>query len=125
MIDATRAPPEGRQIIQSYGEGGFTVSGVALRGSILILPDRTVPWPVGSAALLGPESLVALRTAEPAVELLILGMGPAFVPVPSQLRVELKGWGIAAEGMATPAACRTYNLLATEGRRGAAPLIAA
>ena len=123
MIDATRPPPEGRQIVQRYGDGGFTVSGVALRGPILILPDRTLPWTATRSDEVSATGLAALRSAEPAVELLIVGMGAAFMLVPPALRLELKGWGIAAEAMATPAACRTYNVLATEGRRVAAALI--
>ena len=98
MIDATRPPPEGRQIVQRYGDGGFTVSGVVLRGPILILPDRTLPWTATRPDEVSAAGLAALRSAEPAVELLIVGMG-------------------------TPAACRTYNVLATEGRRVAAALI--
>ena len=123
MIDATRPPPEGRQIVQRYGDGGFTVSGVALRGPILILPDRTLPWTATRPDEVSATGLAALRSAEPPIELLIVGMGAAFMLVPPALRLELKGWGIAAEAMATPAACRTYNVLATEGRRVAAALI--
>lgn len=124
MIDATRPPPEGRQIVQRYGDAGFTVSGITLRGSILVLPDRTLPWGVDRPEDVTAASLAGLRSTEPAIELLILGMGAAFMLVPPPLRLELKGWGIAAEAMATPAACRTFNVLAMEGRRVAAALIA-
>jgi uncharacterized protein len=44
--------------------------------------------------------------------------------VPGPAREALIGAGIGVEVMATPAACRTYNVLLAEGRRVAAALIA-
>ena len=124
VIDATRPAPEGRQLVSAYGAGGFTVSGVVHRGSILILPDRTLPWSASANDQVSADSLFALQAAALPVELLIVGMGPGFALLPAALRSELKGWGIVAESMATPAACRTYNVLAMEGRRVAAALVA-
>jgi uncharacterized protein len=70
------------------------------------------------------ESLAPVRTADPAIEILVLGCGARFVPVPAQLRAALKADGIVVEAMATGSACRTYNLLLAENRRVAAALIA-
>ena len=70
------------------------------------------------------ESLAPIVAAAPAVELLILGLGPRFLPVPAALRQALKDQGIALEAMDTGAACRTYNVLLAEDRRVAAALIA-
>jgi uncharacterized protein len=44
--------------------------------------------------------------------------------VPAALRRALREAGIVTEIMDTGAACRTYNVLAAEGRRVAAALIA-
>ena len=44
--------------------------------------------------------------------------------VPEALRGLLRAAGIVLEPMDTGAACRTYNVLAAEGRRVAAALIA-
>lgn len=110
--------------MQAYGAGGFTVSGVAYRGSILILPDRTLAWSATAPGQVSADSLAALRAAAMPVDLLIMGMGSGFMLLPPALRSELKGWGIVAESMGTPAACRTYNVLAMEGRRVAAALVA-
>jgi uncharacterized protein len=46
------------------------------------------------------------------------------VQIPRRLRELLGRAGIAVEPMDTGAACRTYNVLATEERRVAAALIA-
>ena len=124
MIDTTSPPPPGRQLVQAYRPGEFTVSGATFRGSILVLPDRTLPWAVSAADQVTADSLSSLRSTSGAVELLIIGMGAGFALLPAPLRAGLKAWGIVAEAMATPAACRTYNVLAVEGRRVAAALIA-
>lgn len=116
--------PEGRPLVQRYRVGGFTIGGVALTGSVLILPDRAVGWAAAAMDEVTLDGLAALRTAEPPVELLLLGTGPAFALAPLALREGLRGWGIVVETMATPAACRTYNLLVAEGRRVAAALLA-
>ncbi|MDX2224154.1 MAG: Mth938-like domain-containing protein, partial [Rhodospirillaceae bacterium] len=50
----------GRQIIQRYGNGGFRVSGVAYRGSIVVLPDATQAWEVAAFAALSPAAFADL-----------------------------------------------------------------
>lgn len=116
--------PEGRLLVQRYRVGGFTIGGVTLTGSVLVLPDRAVGWAAGAMDEVTLDGLAALRTAAPPVELLLLGTGPAFALAPVALREGLRGWGIVVETMATPAACRTYNVLVAEGRRVAAALLA-
>lgn len=116
--------PEDRPLVQRYRPGGFTISGVALTGSVLILPTRTLSWPVSAPADMTLDGLAVLRAADPPVDLLLLGTGAGFAQAPPALREGLRGWGIVVETMATPAACRTYNLLVAEGRRVAAALIA-
>jgi uncharacterized protein len=54
----------------------------------------------------------------------VLGCGPAALLVPEAVRARFKAAGIAIEAMNTGAACRTYNVLAAEGRPVAAALIA-
>jgi uncharacterized protein len=58
------------------------------------------------------------------IELLLLGCGPRMALIPSTLRAALRAKGIVLEPMDTGAACRTYNVLAAEGRKVAAALIA-
>ncbi|MEM7041269.1 MAG: Mth938-like domain-containing protein [Pseudomonadota bacterium] len=119
-----QAPAGSLQIVESYGEGGFKVSGQRYQASILVLPDRTVAWPVDDIADLSLPSLQPIMDAEPAVELLIIGSGGSFCLPPLTCREVLRSKGIGVEAMDTGAACRTYNVLAGEGRRVAAALIA-
>ncbi len=123
-MEIAQVVPEGRQIVQSYWSGGFTVSGVRHHGGLVITSTHTQALEAGGGDV-SSEQLVALRPLAEAgdVELLVIGTGSAFRLCPAALRSELRGWGLAVEAMATPAACRTYNLLITEGRRVAAALL--
>jgi uncharacterized protein len=125
-MDITPLVPEGRQIIEGYGNGGFRIAGAAHAGSMLVFPDRSEAWPVSDLASLTIETLAAVVAAgrNGAVELLLLGCGPRLAPVPPALRVALREAGVGIEPMDTGAACRTYNVLMAEGRRVAAALIA-
>jgi uncharacterized protein len=111
------------QVIQSYGEGGFKVSGVRYKSSILILPDEAIGWPVASASELTLQSLQPVIDVSPAVEIVIIGCGTALSMLPLTLREVMRSKQIGVESMDTGAACRTYNVLAGEGRRVAAALI--
>jgi uncharacterized protein len=117
--------PEGRLLVQSYWSGGFTVSDVRHHGGLIVLSSRADPLDAGSPDDLSSDRLDLLRplAGEGTIELLIIGMGGSFQPCPAGLRATLRGWGLAVEAMATPAACRTYNVLAADGRRVAAALI--
>lgn len=117
-------PAGGLQLVQSYGDGGFRVSGKRYEGSILILPDRTESWAVESMAGLSLTSLTPIIEAEPPVEFLIIGCGATFALAPVTLREVLTAKKIGVESMDTGAACRTYNVLAGEGRRVGAALVA-
>ena len=119
-----QAPAGNLQIVERYGEGSFTVSGQRHAGSILVLPDTTKVWPVGDIAGLSLPSLEPIIAAQPAVEILIVGCGSSLAQLPITLREVLRAKNIGVEAMDTGAACRTYNVLAGEGRRVAAALIA-
>ena len=123
-MEVTRVVAVGRQQIQAYREGGFTVAGIWHAGSLLVMPEQTLPWQVDSLSSVTVDSMAPITGADPAVELLILGCGRQFALAPPSLRAALRAHGIVVEAMATPAACRTYNVLLAEDRRVAAALIA-
>lgn len=122
-MDITPAAPEGRQIIQGYGDGRFRISGAAHEGAVIVFPDRTVAWPVGGIEDVTVASLAAVLDQRPAVEILLLGCGPRMMPVPLSLRHSLRDAGLSADPMDTGAACRTFNVLMLEDRRVAAALL--
>ncbi|MBM3485176.1 MAG: hypothetical protein FJX67_00870 [Alphaproteobacteria bacterium] len=124
MADITPLVPEGRQVIQSYGGGGFRIAGTSHAGSVLVLPDRTRAWPVTAMAELTFETLAPVWETGAAVSVLLIGTGPRAAFLPAALRAALKDRGIVADVMATGAACRTFNVLLAEDRRVAAALMA-
>ena len=123
-MDLTPLVPIGRQMIESYGDGRFKISGTVHQGSVLVLPDRTLAWPVTTLDEVTAESLAVILGPPSSVELLLLGCGIRLVQIPRWLRQLLGRSGVAVEPMDTGAACRTYNVLAAEERQVAAALIA-
>jgi uncharacterized protein len=78
-------------------------------------------WPVSAPAGLAPahfEPIVAMRP-----ELVIFGSGPKLVFVKPGAYRPLIDARIGFETMDTAAACRTYNVLASEGRAVVAALL--
>lgn len=122
-MDITPLIPQGRQIIQAYGAGGFTVSGVRYEGSIMVLPQHCLTISLNEISQLSEEMLAPLMQP-PKPELLLVGCGTAIGAVSPSWREFLRRHSIALDVMDTGAACRTYNVLASEERRAAAILIA-
>ena len=108
--------------IRSCGPEGVRINEALHAGSVLLLPGRPVaPWPVAGGGALNPGDLQAFLAAAP--ELVLLGTGAALRFPEAAARAALLERGIGLEVMTTAAACRTYNLLAQDGRRVAAGLI--
>ena len=100
------------------------ITGQRYQGSVLVLPDRTLAWPLSDIAALSLDDLAPLKDAHPPVELLIVGTGASPAWLDPALVAALRDWGMVVDAMATGAACRTYNVLLLEDRRVAAALIA-
>ena len=125
-MDVTPLIPQGKRIIDGYGEGGFRISGQRVEGSVIVFPDRVVAWPATSVGDMSTANLMPVSEAGRAgtVELLLVGTGGRMAQIDRTLRQALRADGVVVEVMDTGAACRTYNVLMAEGRRVAAALIA-
>lgn len=116
-----REPPA----IDSIGQGGFRVAGVWRPGSLLILGEVAAPWPPQAPAELTVDDFTPVLSAAPGdFEFVLLGTGPAQALPPRSVRDALRGAGLGLEFMATPAAARLHNILASEGRLFTTALIA-
>lgn len=122
-MDVTPIIPAGRQVIDTYAPGRFRISNIVHEGPVIVMPDQTVAWAVGGFEAFTVDSLGPVLTADPAVEILLIGTGERMQLLHSRLRRALKEAGIVADVMDTRAACRTYNVLLSEERRVAAALI--
>jgi uncharacterized protein len=114
----------GRFLIQGYGDGGFRIAGRRYQGSVLVLPGGVVPWTAGGLSDISYESFQPAIDAAGDIDVLLLGSGPSIAPVDRALLRRLRDdHGIAIDVMDTGAACRTFNVLLTDGRQVAAALI--
>ena len=116
------SPNSVRNTFTAYGPGYVAVNGVRHASSLVVLPDRIVEdWNVQSFETLAQGDIEALALLKP--ELVLLGSGETLRFPHPRLLASLAAAGIGAEVMDTRAACRTYNILAEEGRNVAAALV--
>jgi uncharacterized protein len=117
--DKSNAP-----VINAYGRGWIEVNGQKHDQSLIVssLP-QTPPadWAPQRFEDLTPHDFEILAVS--GVELVIFGSGTRLrFPQAAWLK-SLMAMGIGLETMDTPAACRTYNILASEGRKVIVALI--
>jgi uncharacterized protein len=113
----------GRWTIDAYSEGGFRFAEMSHRGAILATPAGVGIWKVETTSGITPESLSSVLAEDSGVDFLIIGTGATPAPVSPELRAAFAARRIALEVMTTPAAIRTYHVVAGEGRRVAAALL--
>ena len=106
----------GLQLIHGYGGNSFRISGKRYSGSVLVQPRQTAIWKPPTK----PETLtiddLLLHFGDDFPPLFILGIGEAPMDPMNDLAAALRHHGIVLEVMSTPAACRTWNVLMSEGR---------
>lgn len=114
--------PAGLNLITGYGIDHVLINKVRHDGNLLVTPDALhAGWAPGGFAGLRAEDFAALRDLAPQVVLIGTGARQRF-PAPVLLRPLIEA-GIGFEAMDLPAACRTYNILAGEGRSVVAALL--
>ena len=130
----SRELSEGLYTIHAYGDDEVVINSpgvdegvdedgrLTLRESFIISPRQLLrEWPPAAINELKAEHLAAFEGL--GLEVILLGTGKTLrFPAAEQLAA-LVSLGIGYEVMATPAACRTYNILAGEGRAVGAAII--
>ncbi|MDA0909948.1 MAG: MTH938/NDUFAF3 family protein [Proteobacteria bacterium] len=115
--------PDTPIFVKHYKSGELTLSQQTLRHSVIITPDQIVNDSWGVKSIDG----LSLDAIEPFIELdahiYLLGTG-ATPQIPSQaIIIAFARLGKSIDFMDSAAACRTFNILANEGRRVAAAII--
>ena len=111
-------------IIRAYAAGQVTVNDESIVTSVIITPDRIIrDWLPHSFDELEPRHMTRLNELQP--EIIILGTGIRLRFPGAEYTTGLLLQGIGVEIMDTTAACRTYNILLSEGRRVVAALLMA
>ena len=121
-MELTLHKPGDHHFIRTFDTESITVVDTVYRASLVLSADRVVSdWPVRSVAELGEAHLEVVLEMEPEVVLLGTGRTQAF-PDPRLLSAFFER-GVGFEAMTTEAACRTFNVLLSEGRKAVAALI--
>jgi len=102
--------------IDGYGPGFFRIGGTVIQGAMLTRLSGTISWG-------GYDDVAPLLALAGAADVLFIGTGAEIAHIPAPLRAALEEAGIGVEVMNSPAACRTYNVLLSEGRRVAAAVL--
>jgi uncharacterized protein len=101
---------QGATPIDGYGPGFFRVAGEVVEGPILVTVTSARNWG-------GYDDSARLLELAEDVDVIFIGTGPETAHIPAGLRRTLEDAEIGVEVMSSPAACRTYNVLLSEGRR--------
>ena len=110
------------QTISGYGPGWIAVEGERITQSVLIgSRGLREPWPCTRFEDLTAEHFAQLAGLE--AEVIIFGSGTRNRFAPPAWLAPLMARRLGLETMDTQAACRTYNILAGEGRNVVAALI--
>ena len=120
--DALSGTASGETQVDAYARWGFTVNGVALVGSVLLLPKASFLFSPRNIGALTPESLRALELLDTPMSMVVVGCGRRSQRMPSQVREWFEARGTAVEAVATPHACSTFNFMIQEQRDVAAIL---
>ncbi len=102
--------------IDGYGPGFFRVGGEVFEGAVVVSSTHARGWG-------GYQDAEALMALAGDVDVLFIGTGPETAHMPDELRTRLEEAGLGVEVMHSAAACRTFNVLLSEGRRVAAALL--
>ena len=96
--------------VDGYGPGFFRIGGEVFEGPVIASGSGVRTWG-------GPEDLDPLLELKGRIDVLFVGTGAEVAHLPDALTERLEAAGVGVEAMASPAACRTYNVLLSEGRR--------
>ncbi|HHJ20243.1 MAG TPA: hypothetical protein ENJ84_10550 [Gammaproteobacteria bacterium] len=107
-----------------YSEGQIAINGQFYTHSLIVSAQRlTTDWSINTVLELTTENLAPIDSHQP--EVVLLGTGLQQVFPDTRILAYFLQRGIGCEVMDTGAACRTYNVLAGEGRRVVAAVLPA
>ena len=113
---------QNQNLITGYGADFIEINKKKYAQNLLVLADSVFEgWHVGNFADLIEASFNQILALKP--EVVLLGTGEMHRFLHPKIIRKLTESGIPLECMTTAAACRTYNILMSEGRNVAAALI--
>ena len=121
-MDLTLEQPGDHLFIRSVSARGIQVVDDFYNSSIIVSTRQVVPdWPVDSVENITEQHLEKVLDLKP--ELVLIGTGAKQKFLPPRQMMFFYSRNIGLEVMTTDAACRTFNVLASESRKVVAALI--
>jgi len=121
-MELTLQPADPRFAIQRFDSKSVTANGTRFTSGVILgyntEPTAWNPRSLADLQMLHIDTLLALQP-----ELVLFGSGRAQGFLAPEMIVRLNRQGVGCEAMTTAAACRTFNVLLSEGRRVVAALI--
>lgn len=112
----------GLNMFTAYGDDYVSVNNEKFAKNLILLPESIIhEWSAASLETLTAADMQKLL--ELGTEIVLLGTGKRLRFPPGALLRPFAPAGIGLEIMDLRAACRTYNILAAEGRKVAAALL--
>ena len=109
-------------VITAYGENSVSINGKLFRQSLIITRTKlNENWELSAVELLQADHINQILAFKP--ELIIIGTGDKLIFPAVEVYSGIIEHGIGVDFMDTRAACRTYNILMSEGRHIVAGLI--
>ncbi|MEJ2000043.1 MAG: Mth938-like domain-containing protein [Maritimibacter sp.] len=96
--------------VDGYGPGFFRIAGEVIEGPVIVTASSVRSWG-------GEGDTAALTALAGEVDVVLFGCGADMLALPTALIAEVEAAGMGLEPMSSPSACRSYNILLSEGRR--------
>lgn len=113
---------ENQHLITGYGEDFIEINQIRYAQNLIVLANQLIlDWNAIGFAELSAENFIVIADIKP--EVVLLGTGSTHRFLHPKITQNLTEKGIPIECMTTAAACRTYNILMSEGRNVAAALL--
>ena len=113
---------ENNNLITGYGAGFVEINHQRYASNLIVMADKLLlDWKAPDFASLTTGHFAQIIELKP--EVVLLGMGEKHQFLQPKIIQSLTENSIPLECMTTPAACRTYNILMSEGRNVVAALL--
>ncbi len=112
--------PEGQNVISGHSATEIFINAAAHAAPLIVMAHTITPWQFEMNQPISLNAFAVLLAMRP--ELVVFGSGATFRFPDPRIGAEFAKLGIGFDVMDTPAACRTYNVLLSEGRNVAAAL---
>ena len=115
MVDLLKASKQKLTIIKNHSEKGFLVDKKLYNHSIIIDNYSILKWDLNNSVI-QESDFSFLEDYEKLPELLLIGVGKKINEPFFNIRSKMSKLSIPVEIMSTSSACRTWNVLLSEGR---------